>query len=94
MEDPDRPRNPYEEATDRMREQDRAGLMAYATAPLGSFLVRQLLWGLVGALLGFLLGGWVWALVMFFGWGTAGLLVRWWAKRKHVDGQREPPGQG
>ncbi len=68
-EPPGGPRNPYEQASDRMPEQDRTAARAYAAAPLGPFLLRQLLWGFAGGVLGYLLGGWVWALVMFLGWG-------------------------
>jgi hypothetical protein len=94
MEDPaERPKNPYETSVERMREQDRAGARAFATAPLGPFLLRQLLWALVGGVLGYLLGGWVWALVMFLGWGLAALPVRWWFRRKYVSGHTEPPRQ-
>lgn len=94
MEDPpDGARNPYEHASDRMRSQDRAGARAYATAPLGPFLLRQLLWGLAGGLLGYLLGGWVWALLMFVGWGLAALPVRWWLRRRYAKRQTEPPAQ-
>lgn len=76
-----------------MREQDRAGARAYATAPLGPFLLRQLLWGVVGAALGYVLGGWVWALIMFLGWGLAALPVRWWLRRRYADRHTEPPAQ-
>ena len=72
----------YEQASDRLREQDRAGARAYATAPWGPFLLRQLLWGLAGGALGYVLGDWLWALIVFLGWGLAALPVRWWLRRR------------
>lgn len=86
-------RNPYEQAADRMREQDRAGARAYATGPLGPFLLRQLLWGLAGGVLGYAFGGWVWAWIMFLGWGLAALPVRWWLGRRYANRHTEPPAQ-
>jgi hypothetical protein len=87
-----RPRNPYvyEQVSDRMREQDAARARAFATAPLGPFLLRQLLWALAGGVLGYLFGGWVPALVMFLGWGLAALPVRWWFRRKYINGHADP----
>jgi hypothetical protein len=89
----ERPQNPYEASSERMRDEDRARDRAFATAPLSSFLLRQLLWALVGGVLGYLLGSWVWALVMFLGWGLAAMPVRWWLRRKYVSGHTEPPRQ-
>lgn len=88
-----RAQNPYEQAAERMREQDRAGGRAFATAPLGPFLLRTLAWGLVGAVIGYLLGGWFWALVMFLGWGPSTLLIRWWARQRYVNRRTEPRSQ-
>jgi hypothetical protein len=85
--------NPYEQASERMGEQDRARARAYATTPLGPFLLRQLPWGLAGGVIGFLLGGWVWALVLFLVWGLAALPVRRWLRRKYVNRNSERPGQ-
>ena len=92
-EPPGTPRNPYEQARDRMREQDRAGARSIATAPLGPFLLQQLLWGLAGAVLGYLLGGWIWALILFVAWGLAALPIRWWFRQKYVNWHTEPPAQ-
>lgn len=75
------PPNAYAASAERMREQDRARASSFATAPSGPFLLRQLLWALVGGVLGYLLGGWVGALVMSLGWGLAALPVRWWLRR-------------
>ena len=74
-----------------MREKDRAGVRAFAAAPLGPFLRRQLLWALGGGLLGYLIGGWDSALVLFVGWGLAALPIRWWARRRYLGPDRQPP---
>lgn len=52
--------------------------------PFGRFLVVQLAWGCLGALLGALLGGWVLAVVLFVVFACSGLVGRELVRRRHL----------
>jgi Flp pilus assembly protein TadB len=78
--DPGRP-NRYERAAEDLRRSDRVTARGYA-GPLGAFLLKQLAWGVVGALLGLLFGSWTLVVVNFVVFAGVGLVARAWVHRR------------
>ncbi|GHE11286.1 hypothetical protein [Klenkia taihuensis] len=58
-----------------------------ARRPFGRFLVVQLAWGCLGALVGVLLSGWVLAVVLFVVFAGSGLVGREVVRRRHGRGR-------
>jgi hypothetical protein len=85
--DPGRPSR-YERAAEDLRRSDRAAAGAYGS-PFGPFLLKQLAWGFLGALLGLLLGSWTLVVVNFVVFAGAGLIARAWVHRRR--GSRPGP---
>jgi len=58
-----------------------------ARRPFGRFVVVQLAWGCLGALVGALLGGWLLAVVLFVVLTGSGLVGREVVRRRYTRGQ-------
>jgi hypothetical protein len=76
--------NRHEKAARELRSRDRAAARTYGD-PFGRFVLIQLAWGLLGALLGLLLGSWPLVIVNFVVFAGAGFVARVWLHRRHAS---------
>lgn len=93
MTDPGSPSRPnrYEQVAEEMRSRERAAQRAYGQQPFGPFLLKQLAWGCIGALLGGLLGSLTFAVVNFVVFAGVGLVLRAYSRWRY---RKEDPTPG
>lgn len=89
----ERPRNPYDAARDRMRRQDREAMSRYGR-PLGPFLAKQVAASLAAGLVGYLIGGWITATVLFLGWLLPSIGGWLWGRHTAQDPARRASAHG
>ncbi|OMQ14909.1 hypothetical protein A7K94_0213215 [Modestobacter sp. VKM Ac-2676] len=85
------PLNRWERAAEQDRQRSRDEARAHVARPFGQFLVVQLAWGCLGAVLGLLLGSWTYAVVNFVVFAGAGLVAREFVRRRYAR-DRGPEG--
>lgn len=79
------PKDRFAHSAQAERQRRKDGAQEFLAArPLRGFLLIQLAWGCVGALLGLLLGSWVSAVAGFIVFAGSGLIGREVIRRRHA----------
>ena len=74
--------NPYEAVRARLKRQDRRAAQTRYGVPFLPFIAKALMWGLVGGLLGYAIGGWKVGLVLSVGRLLLDIGMRLWVRRR------------
>ncbi|MGY1857561.1 hypothetical protein [Modestobacter sp. SYSU DS0290] len=88
------PLNRWERAAERDRQRSGDEARAFLRRrPFGQYLVVQLAWGCLGAVVGLVLSGWELAAVNFLLLAGGGLLAREFVRRRYAhDRDAQPEG--